>query len=65
MIPRMQIASGTYQDVWYTFNAGSNTSVTINFDPGTMSSWALVVSLGCGRRGVLRGGSVGTGRDRR
>ncbi|MBK6755190.1 MAG: T9SS type A sorting domain-containing protein [Flavobacteriales bacterium] len=46
--PGCESASGTYQDVWYTFNAGPNTSVTINFDPGTMSSWALVVSLGCG-----------------
>ena len=46
--PGCESASGTYQDVWYTFNSGSNTSVTINFDPGTMTSWAVVVNLGCG-----------------
>ncbi|MBK8340642.1 MAG: T9SS type A sorting domain-containing protein [Flavobacteriales bacterium] len=46
--PTCETASGTYQDVWYTFNSGSNASVTLNLDPGTMPSWALVVSLGCG-----------------
>ncbi|MBK6829891.1 MAG: T9SS type A sorting domain-containing protein [Flavobacteriales bacterium] len=34
-------------DVWYTFNAGPNTSVTINFDQGTMEDWAIVISDGC------------------
>ncbi len=34
-------------DVWYTFNAGPNTSVTINFDRGTMEDWAIVISDGC------------------
>ncbi len=34
-------------DVWYTFNAGPNTSVTINLDPGTMEDWAITISDGC------------------
>lgn len=46
--PSCETALGTYQDVWYTFNSGSNASVTINLDPGTLASWAMVVSLGCG-----------------
>ncbi|MCB9182374.1 MAG: T9SS type A sorting domain-containing protein [Flavobacteriales bacterium] len=37
-----------YLDVWYTFNAGNNTTVTINLDQGTMEDWAIVVSDGCG-----------------
>ncbi|MEO8587970.1 MAG: T9SS type A sorting domain-containing protein [Flavobacteriales bacterium] len=37
-----------YVDVWYTFNSGLNTSVTINLDPGTMEDWAVTVTEGCG-----------------
>ena len=37
----------TLLDVWYTFNAGPNTSVTITLDPGTMEDWAVVISDGC------------------
>ncbi len=34
-------------DVWYTFNAGANTSVTINLDQGTMEDWAITVMDAC------------------
>lgn len=34
-------------DVWYTFNSGANTSVTLNFDPGTMEDWAISILDGC------------------
>jgi hypothetical protein len=36
-----------FPDVWYTFNSGDNTEVTINFDPGSMTDWVIVVSDGC------------------
>jgi hypothetical protein len=40
---------GSYlQDVWYTFNAGANTSVTITLDEGTMEDWAFTVMDACG-----------------
>lgn len=37
-----------YIDVWYTFDSGNNTTVTINLDQGTMEDWAITVSEGCG-----------------
>ncbi|MBK9175213.1 MAG: hypothetical protein IPM46_02515 [Flavobacteriales bacterium] len=44
---------GSYlMDVWYTFNAGTNTSVTINFNSGTMEDWSITVTDGCGRQRV-------------
>ena len=41
------------RQVWYTFNAGENTSVTITLDQGTMEDWAVVVSDGCGGNELL------------
>lgn len=35
-------------DVWYTFNAGENTEVTLTFDPGTMEDWAIAIYDACG-----------------
>jgi len=35
-------------DMWYTFNSGENTEVTITLDHGTMEDWAVVVTDGCG-----------------
>ncbi|MBK9146501.1 MAG: T9SS type A sorting domain-containing protein [Flavobacteriales bacterium] len=35
-------------DVWYTFNAGENEEVTLNFDPGTMEDWAIAIFDACG-----------------
>ena len=37
-----------YADVWYTFDSGTNGSVTINFENSTMADWAITVSEGCG-----------------
>ncbi len=34
-------------DVWYTFNSGANTTVTINFNSGSMEDWALSITNGC------------------
>jgi hypothetical protein len=34
-------------DVWYTFNSGPNTEVTITFDSGTMTDWVIVVTDAC------------------
>ncbi len=36
-----------YADVWYTFNSGDNTEVTITLDEGTMTDWAITVSDAC------------------
>ncbi len=36
-----------YADVWYTFNSGSNTEVTINFNSLTMSDWVIAVYDAC------------------
>ena len=34
-------------DVWFAFNSGENTGITINFDPGTMTSWGIAVQDAC------------------
>lgn len=34
-------------DVWYAFNSGENTGITINFDPGTMTAWGIAVQDAC------------------
>jgi len=40
--------AGSYLlDVWYTFNAGANTSVTISLDQGSMEDWAFTVMDAC------------------
>ncbi|MBP7450063.1 MAG: T9SS type A sorting domain-containing protein [Flavobacteriales bacterium] len=37
-----------YADVWYTFNSGTNTSVTVNFENVSMADWAITITEGCG-----------------
>ena len=37
----------TFADVWYVFNSGQNTGITILFDPGTMTSWGIAVQDAC------------------
>ncbi len=46
-VPSCDETESSLLDVWYTFNSGSNTAVTITFDPGTMTDWAIVVSDAC------------------
>jgi hypothetical protein len=36
-----------YADVWYRFNSGENTLISILFDAGTMTSWGIAVSDAC------------------
>lgn len=36
-----------YADVWYRFNSGENTVVSVVFDPGTMTDWGVAVSDAC------------------
>ncbi len=38
---------GFLNDVWYTFNSGDNTDITIDLDPGTMSAWGIAVYPEC------------------
>ncbi len=40
-------AASTYADVWYVFNSGDNTGITIAFDPGTMTSWGIAIQDAC------------------
>ncbi|MFN3876002.1 MAG: T9SS type A sorting domain-containing protein, partial [Flavobacteriales bacterium] len=35
-------------DVWYAFNAGDNSEVTLTLDPGTMEDWVVAIYDGCG-----------------
>jgi len=37
----------SFADVWYTFNSGANTEVTLGFDPLSMENWGLTVSDAC------------------
>jgi len=46
--PTCDVSTVGYADVWYTFNSGNNTTVTLDLDPGTMVDWAVEVLLGCG-----------------
>jgi len=39
--------TGIYADVWYTFSSGPNTSITVDFDPGTMGDRVIVILDGC------------------
>lgn len=47
-VPSCDDAGSYLLDVWYTFNAGENTEVTLNLDPGTMEDWAVAIYDGCG-----------------
>jgi hypothetical protein len=38
---------GALADVWYTFNAGANTSVTITLTPLSMGDWGFSVQTAC------------------
>lgn len=38
---------GFLNDVWYVFNSGDNTDITIDLDPGTMSAWGIAVYPEC------------------
>ncbi|MCB0769430.1 MAG: hypothetical protein KDC00_03395, partial [Flavobacteriales bacterium] len=37
----------SFADVWYSFNSGSNTEVTLDLDPMDMESWGVTVSDAC------------------
>ncbi|MBK8338886.1 MAG: T9SS type A sorting domain-containing protein [Flavobacteriales bacterium] len=37
----------TFLDVWYIFNSGPYSTITVNFNQGTMTDWVVVVSDGC------------------
>jgi hypothetical protein len=37
----------SYADVWYSFNSGTNTEVTLTLDQMDMESWAVTVSDAC------------------
>lgn len=46
--PGCDATTGYYQDVWYSFNSGQNTSVFIELTPdANMTDWAFVVYDGC------------------
>lgn len=37
----------TFADVWYVFNTGANTGITIVLDPGSMTSWGISIQDAC------------------
>ncbi len=45
--PSCSTTTSSYADVWYVFNSGENTEVSMYFDPGTMTDWAVTVSDAC------------------
>ena len=47
-VPSCDQAGSYLFDVWYTFNAGENTEVTLALDPGTMQDWAIAIYDACG-----------------
>lgn len=46
-VPGCGITAAYFADVWYSFNSGANTEVTIALDNGTMEYWAVAVSDAC------------------
>ena len=40
--------AGPIADVWYTFNSGANTEVSMVLGPVSMSNWAMTVAPTCG-----------------
>ncbi len=46
-VPGCDFTDVYYADVWYTFNSGSNTEVTVDLDPMEMEDWGITVSDGC------------------
>ncbi len=40
--------NGFLNDVWYSFNSGDNSEVTMNFDHGSMPHWGLALYGSCG-----------------
>ncbi len=45
--PSCDATTGQYLDMWYSFNSGPNTAVTINFDNVSMGDAVVVVYDGC------------------
>lgn len=45
--PSCDTSTGQYLDNWYTFFSGPNTIITVNFDPGTMGDWVVVLYDAC------------------
>jgi hypothetical protein len=45
--PGCDETNASYADVWYTFNSGMNTEVTLNLDQMDMADWAVTVSDAC------------------
>lgn len=45
--PGCDATTAYFADVWYRFNSGANTSISIVLGPISMTSWALAVSDAC------------------
>jgi hypothetical protein len=52
-IPSCADPEAVIADVWYAFNSGENTGITINFDPGTMTAWGIAVLDACDGNEIL------------
>lgn len=45
--PSCDPSNNGYQDVWYTFNTGSNTEISVTLAPLTATDWNYVIYDGC------------------
>ncbi|MEZ4739877.1 MAG: T9SS type A sorting domain-containing protein [Flavobacteriales bacterium] len=45
--PGCDATNAAFADVWYTFNSGMNTEVTLTLDQMDMANWAVTVSDAC------------------
>lgn len=45
--PGCDATNASFADVWYTFNSGMNTEVTLTLDQMDMADWAVTVSDAC------------------
>jgi len=52
-IPSCDVGGAGFADVWYGFNSGGNTTVTLEMDPMDLGDWAVVVYDVCGGNEVL------------
>ncbi len=45
--PSCDLSTNGYQDVWYAFNTGNNTEISITLSPGTATDWNYMIYDGC------------------
>ncbi len=46
--PSCDATTGSYLDMWYAFESGGNSVITVDFNNINMGDWVVVVNEGCG-----------------